>query len=308
MPVPYTKPWLPIADQLQKLKAYGLLVADEATAGEFLKHINYYRFSGYGLAFEDQRHRFRPGTTFEQVRATYCFDRALRDLVTEALEIIELDLRTTVAYSFGRSHQPFGHKDPQNFFHRFRHAEWLAKLHEETGRSDELFVAHYKRTYAEFPDMPIWVATEIMSFGALSKMFSGMLRQDQKDIAARYRLQPEVLKSWLHHLVYTRNLCAHHLRLWDRTWAIRPDLPAGHAWEQPLVPDSARLFAALLVQGKLLHHCPAEQPFAHDWRARLETLLSTHTPTVPNALARMGLPETCGGIGVVFVGGSGSYL
>ena len=45
MPVPYTKPWLPIADQLQKLKAYGLLVADEPAAQTFFAHINYYRFS-----------------------------------------------------------------------------------------------------------------------------------------------------------------------------------------------------------------------------------------------------------------------
>ncbi len=287
---PYDKPWLSISDQLQKLKDYGLAIADASGACAFLQHINYYRFSGYGLAFKDDQHSFRPGTTFDQVRNAYCFDRALRDLVTEALEIIELDLRATVAFIFGRNHQPFGHTDPANFFHTFNHAMWLDKLHDETDRSDELFIEHYKLNYIEFPELPIWVATEIMSFGALSKMYSGMLRQDQKDIAFRYHVQPDTLKSWIHHLVYTRNLCAHHARLWDRKWAISPDLPPGKDWQPPLLSNSSRLFASLLVQGKLLYHCPAETAFTHDWRKRIETLLDTHTPAVPDAAARMGLP------------------
>ena len=186
MSSPYTKPWLSIVDQLDRLKSYGLLVADDKAACDFLRHLNYYRFSGYGLAFEQQRHVFRPGTTFEAIRGAYYFDRALRDLVTESLEVIELDLRTAIAYSFGEAHQPFGHADAGNFFHRFPHDEWMTKLHDETERSDELFVKHFKHTYREFPDLPIWAATEIMSFGALSRMYSGMLRTDQKTVAARY--------------------------------------------------------------------------------------------------------------------------
>jgi len=291
MTISYTKQWLPIPDQLLKLKSYGLAVADDTAACAFLEHINYYRFSGYALAFEQQRHVFRAGATFEQIRDAYYFDRALRDLVTEALEIIELDMRTTIAYLFGKNHKPFGHTIFGNFFQTFKHPEWLAKLHSETRRSDELFVEHYRETYSEFPDMPIWVATEIMSFGALSKMYSGMLRQDQKDISRRYGLQPDTLKSWLHHLVYTRNLCAHHLRIWDRKWAISPDLPAGNAWLPPWLPDNTRLFVSLLVQAKLLSHCPAEKNFTHDWRLRIENLLAGQAPSVSDALFRMGLPE-----------------
>jgi len=291
MTTPYAKPWLSISGQLQKLKSYGLSIDDDTAAAEFLRHINYYRFGGYGLAFEQQRHVFRPGTSFEQIRAAYNFDRALRDLVTESLEVIELDLRANIAYIFGENHNPFGHTSPSNFFHTFRHREWLAKLHEETRRSDEQFVAHYKNDYSEFPDMPIWVATEIMSFGALSKMYSGMMRRDQKDIAARYHVQVETLKSWLHHLVYTRNLCAHHLRVWDRKWAIKPDLPAGKAWQVPLMPDNTRFFASLLVQAKFLYHCPAEKDFVRDWKIRVETLLLHQMPPVLDASIRMGLPH-----------------
>ncbi|MDB2681023.1 hypothetical protein N9Z14_00340 [Opitutales bacterium] len=52
MKVPYSKKWLSVSDQLQKLKDGGLKVEDPTEAEDFLRHLNYYRFSGYGLAFE----------------------------------------------------------------------------------------------------------------------------------------------------------------------------------------------------------------------------------------------------------------
>jgi abortive infection bacteriophage resistance protein len=90
-----------------QLASRGLVVNDRAAAQAFLSHINYYRFGGYCLAFEKQRHVFRDGVTFEQVRASYEFDLALRDLVTEALEVLEVDFRAAIAYDFGQRHGAF---------------------------------------------------------------------------------------------------------------------------------------------------------------------------------------------------------
>ena len=290
MPAPHAKPWLPLPDQLQRLKTYGLVISDETTAVEFLEHINYYRFGGYGLAFEASRHVYLPGTTFEAIRHAYEFDRALRDLVTEALEVVELDLRTTVAYWYGKSYGAFGHCLARNCHDRTAHRQWIKKLRDETRRSREAFITHHRVRYAQFPDLPIWVATEIMSFGSLSRMYANLIKADQKPIAARYRLQPLTLGSWIHHLVYVRNLCAHHARLWDRVWDIKPEFPAGKAWQAPSVPSNARLFASLLIQNTLLRHCPAEQAFFAEWRRRVEDLLSNSAPSAPMAHERMDLP------------------
>lgn len=291
MTVPYPKTWLAIEGQLQKLRDGGLLIADEAAAADFLRHLNYYRFTGYGLAFEQSRHRFVPGTTFAQLRCAYEFDRALRDLCTESIELIELDLRTTIAHTFGETYGPFGHAHPQHFYNQAGHPDWLDKLRSETKRSSELFVVHYKRKYQEFPDLPIWVAAEVMSFGALSKMVQGMLKADQKRVSSRYRLQPGTLASWVHHLVYVRNLCAHHARLWDRVWTIKPDLPAGNVWLPPHLPSNTQLLSSLLIQSTLLRRIPAEQNFASDWRRRVELLLGEHLPTCPDAMQKMGMPD-----------------
>jgi len=254
MAKPFDKPWLSISDQIQKLQGYGLTISDVPAASAFLEHINYYRFCGYGLAFEKSRHVFLPGTTFEQVRSAYEFDRSLRDLVTESLEVIELDLRTTIAHFFGKKYGAFGYVSEKSFFHTDRHREWLSNVCAETVRSSELFVKHHKEVYQEFPNMPIWVATEIMSFNTLSKMY------------------------------------AHHSRLWDRIWAIKPNFPAGKNWESPLVPSNMRLFATLLIQSAILRYCLAERSFALGWRVRIEELLINRTPAAPNVIIKMDLP------------------
>ena len=114
-PRAFTKPWLSCPDQVALLQSRGLTVRDSAAAAEFLSHVNYYRFSGYCLAFETTRHTFLPGVTFEQVRESYDFDRVLRDLVTEALELIEVDLRAAIAHHFGQRHGAFGHTRPATF-------------------------------------------------------------------------------------------------------------------------------------------------------------------------------------------------
>jgi abortive infection bacteriophage resistance protein len=205
------------------------------------------------------------------------------------LEIVELDFRTAVAYHFGRDYGAFGHTEPGSFFWRFNHAAWKERLHKEARRSREAFVLHFKAKYDEFPDLPVWVITEIMSFGALSKMCQGMMKVDQKKIAHRYGLQPDVWVSWLHHLTYVRNLCAHHARIWDRLWSIKPKLPRGEAWRPPSLPGNERLFTTLTILSALMRCCSPDAACSRGWWQHVKALVS-QPPPVPNALDLMGFP------------------
>jgi abortive infection bacteriophage resistance protein len=298
---PFQKPWLAHADQVRLLRDRGLVVTDPAGAERFLSHLNYYRFSGYGLAFEVRRHEFVAGTTFEQIVGAYQFDLVLRDLLTEALEVVEVELRSAVAYHFGRKYGAFGHTDAVNFFPGsksgtgprpgptgFDHAGWLTRVREETERSSELFIKHFRQTCVEYPDLPVWVVTEVMSFGGLSRMYSGLRKDDQKQVSVRYGFQAHVMQKAIHHWVYVRNLCAHHSRLWDRIWDIKPELPAGRDWESPLLPGNNRLFCTLLLLWRTLRRIPAIAGFAGEWRQRVNHHLA-HAPETPNAKGLMGL-------------------
>lgn len=292
--VPYAKPWLSVADQVSKLEARGLQVDDRPDAESFLRHVNYYRFAGYCLAFEQPRHSFPKGVTFEQVKFAYTFDGQLRDLFTEALELIEIDLCTSVAHSFGRKYGAFGHTLAAHFHNRFdfntTHATWLSKLHEETKRSRELFVNHFRRKYAEYPNLPIWAATEVMSFGGLSRMVAALHKHDRQAIAQEYGVSAKVLSSVTHHFAYVRNLCAHHSRLWDRIWSIKPELPREADWSTPNIVSNERLYTTLLLMRKLLLRSDQIRPDADAWRDRVNTLLSS-PPAAQNAAALMGLPN-----------------
>ena len=244
--LPYNKPWLSYQDQIALLQSRGMAVHDVPAAIEFLRHVNYYRFSGYCLVFEAVRHAFNPGTTFEQVRAAYEFDTTLRDIVTEALEVVEVDLRSAVAYWFGEQYGAFGHTNAANFYHRFHHPNWQNDLQRETRRSTELYVSHFKATYTGFPNLPVWVVPELMSFGVLSRMFQGMLKVDRKAVAANYGVQPDVLESWLHHLSYVRkSLCPPFAALgpsvvYQATAGVQPRMAvAPLARQQPAVRDVA---------------------------------------------------------------------
>ena len=287
---PYEKQWLSHADQVLKLESRGLTIADRTSAELFLSHVNYYRFSGYCLAFENPRRVFPVGVTFEDISGAYAFDVALRDLLTEALEVIEIDVRAYLAYHFGKTHGAFGHTDQAMFFGKFDHVDLMLRLRDEANRSSELFVKHFRQKYADFPDLPIWMITEVMSFGTLTRMYRGMERSDQQAISSRYNLQAITFGTILLHLVYVRNLCAHHSRLWDRVWSLKATLPQGKMWQPPIMPGNDRLFATACLIQHLLNRCPAIGDFAKKWKDRLHPLLKS-PPKNQQSHKFMGMPS-----------------
>lgn len=290
--VSYTKPWLSVADQVKKLESRGLQVTDRADAEIFLGHINYYRFTGYCLAFENPRHVFSAGVTFDHVKASCQFDASLRDLFNEALEIIEIDLRTVVASYFGNKYGAFGHTDPASFHLEFdkkiTHNNWLEEIRKEASRSKELFIKHFERKYTQYPDLPVWVVTEIMTFGSLARMIRAMHKADRQNVAAEYGVPAKVLFSLALHLNYVRNLCAHHSRLWDRKWSIQPDLPNEPVWQNSNAVSNQRLFATLLLMRKLMLRSPHIRVDADQWRDRVTNLMNA-PPALAHATALMGL-------------------
>ena|SRR3990167_2807980 len=138
--------------------------------------------------------------------------------------------------------------DPKNFDRNFDHGSWLKRVEEELSRSKETFIGHYKRKYTGSIHFPIWMASEVFSFGLLSLLFSnGLKLEHQKRIAKEYGLPGEVFRSWLHTLVYVRNLCAHHARFWNRDLAIKPTFPHKDPLWQDLFPINHRRSIAVFT-------------------------------------------------------------
>jgi hypothetical protein len=97
------------------------------------------------------------------------FDRHLRLTVMDAIERVEVALRTGLVTELVMRHGPFAHTSAANFpaAKPGRHSRFLQELREEAERSRERVVQHFKASYDEFPDLPLWTAVETMTFGSM---------------------------------------------------------------------------------------------------------------------------------------------
>jgi abortive infection bacteriophage resistance protein len=220
----YSKPPLNIPDQLQQLRERDLLVGSDDLALNALELIGYYRLSAYWLFFEEppapgetRSHRFRPGTSFEQVIELYNKDRLIRLLVIDAIERIEIAARSAWVQEMSRKHGPHCYLDPLLFRPDFNHGEQLEQLRSQIQQSNETFVIHYRQTYSEPELPPIWAMTELISLGTLRAWIAAS-ELDSKTKVARSLGMPsaQVLNGVLHSLNLIRNISAHHGRLWNR--------------------------------------------------------------------------------------------
>lgn len=264
-----------------------MVIADPARVAFFLQHLNYYRLGAYWLPFEADHatHQLRAGTTFEQVLDLYVFDRELRLLVLDAIERIEVSVRAQWAYQLAHRHGPHGYLD-RSIAHR--DDQWQndhRDLSREVKRSDETFIRHLLKTYAEVLP-PVWAVCEVMSLGLLSRWYANLKPMPtRRSIAGVYGLDERTLQSWLHHLSHLRNVCAHHSRLWNREFTITPMMPRSKpaTLVELFQAGSRRLYNSLLI---LLYFLDIVAP-DHHWRLRFGELLGKHV--VP--LGAMDFPE-----------------
>lgn len=223
----YSKPPLTIEEQIDLLLSRGLDIPDRELASHYLRHLNYYRLCAYWLPLEASHdpHRFLPGASFDAVLNSYLFDRELRLLVLDAVERIEISLRTQWAYHFSHRYGPHAYLKATLFKPRWDHATNVAKLKQAVASSREIFIRHFSHRYDEALP-PIWALVEVMSIGQLSKWIANMRHgRDRNRIAREYGMDEINLISYLHHLSVVRNLCAHHNRLWNREFTFTFKLP-----------------------------------------------------------------------------------
>ena len=172
--------------------------------------------------------RIRNGTSLDQIEALWRFDRALRLICLDGFESIEIGLRTQLAHVLGRRN-PFGHLDSDSLDTEVCSREsnspggrtnfdvWLAQYHKlQQDARNEDYVVHHTTKYGE--RVPVWIAVEFLDFGAVTRLFSFMLKTDQNEVARQFGVHGgRQFARWLRDFNYLRNVCAHHSRLWNRT-------------------------------------------------------------------------------------------
>ncbi len=208
----YTKPPLSIPEQISRLKLRGLNFSDEIKAAHYLSNISYYRLRAYTFPFQDNNdpaHPFNHTISFEEIIQLYVFDRKLRLLVFNAIEKIEVALRTKIVYEFSMTFGSHWYEDGNMYRDNYHFNRNIATLYDEINRSTETFIQHYKNTYTSPINPPAWMSLEVVSMGLLSKLFSNLKKgSEKKRVATEFGLtNPVILESWMHAFANLRNVC-----------------------------------------------------------------------------------------------------
>ncbi|MEI3846657.1 MULTISPECIES: Abi family protein [unclassified Microbacterium] len=309
-------------DQLvNRLTERGMVIPDRDRALRYLRHIGYYRLSPYAIPFQMSRpdHLFHEGTSFDDVLDLYVFDRALRLLVIDALERVEVAVRAALTDHMSTAYDnPFWYVDPGHFHHLGRHGG-LLKIVRDTSDTRLLAVAepvdvvegdtgesgtgrrnaavihrsaleHYLTTYGT-PEMPpSWLMVETLTIGQITNLYRNLKRRsDRTAVASCLGLTSPVLESWLQTYVRVRNICAHHGRLWNVGLGVYPMIPTSPsiAWlrtPEALPKRSLRRLYPVLVSLQAIMRTVSPHS---SWAGRLHELIGTR-PAMN--LAGMGVP------------------
>ncbi len=217
----YNKQPITISEQIALLKQRGLKINNEEKAAHYLSNISYYRLRAYTFPFQNnavEEHPFVNPISFEQIIQLYVFDRQLRLLIFNAIEKIEIALRTQIIYVYSLQHGSHWHLNPALYNNSVYFAEHIASLQKEIDRSKETFIDHYRKKYTSPKEPPCWMSLEVTSIGLLSKMFENLKNDKCKDAIARHfgLKHVAILENWMRCFSLLRNICAHHGRVWNR--------------------------------------------------------------------------------------------
>lgn len=226
----FAKPASTTEQLLTKLEGQGLIVsaAERPTALNYLQHVGGYRLKGYWHhMLEPGTKNFVSGTTFKHISDQCEFDREMRAATIEAIDRLEVSIRSCMANYLSLKHSPHWYLQSQIFkpTKKWGLGQLIKKVEDEVSRSGEkTFVKHYFTHHDEPYLPPSWSIAECVSFGMWSRTYA-ILRDvnDRKAISMKFGItQPDVFTSWSHMLTVVRNTAAHHGQLINVKLGVAP--------------------------------------------------------------------------------------
>lgn len=212
----FSKPAVDINQQFKIFEQKGLLIDNEDNFAHTLRTIGYYRLKGYLIPYTQRRQSI----TSSQLLDVYVFDRKLRLLFLDAIERIEIALKAIINNHMSLTYDPFWLNNV-----KVVNKEIISLITTHYGITDKRHkvIAHYYSKY-KFPQHPpSWIIMEVIGMSDISKIISRLHTHDLKPLAQFFDHSPRVIKSWIRSLTITRNICAHHGRLWDSMYKISPE-------------------------------------------------------------------------------------
>ena len=284
-------------EQISRLQQRGMVIEDVTFARQFLSNVSYSRLKGYWIPSEDRASgkasKFSSHNRFEDVFGLYFFDRKLRLIVMDAIEWVEVALRTKWIDHMGINYGEFGYMDlerykgniarekTRNFYYGMR-----KNLIDEFNRFNDIDAIAYRKNESNRREPPIWMAAEAMALGRLIEFIKELKRPDRMSIAASFPVNENRLIPMLQNIRRVRNICSHHGRLWSRNLAdqdVRPTYdPEALGLAMGMTTDNRRLHNTLVILDYFLSVTFPE--YGKEWRRGLFDHLRSCPLPYPEAL------------------------
>lgn len=192
-----------------------ITVVDKENAKDILSRIGYFPLmEGYKHLFRKQNSNiYKTETTFDEIVNLYYFDEKLRELFLRYLLRIERHLRTLISYYFvecyGISQDEYLNVNNYNKARKYKNVinKLVVILEKTTNTTDYNYINYYRETYG---NLPLWVTTNVLTFGSLSKMFTVLPQSIKSRICKHFNnINQNQMDSFLSVLTKYRNVCAH---------------------------------------------------------------------------------------------------
>lgn len=273
------------------------LTFDAAELLDALARIGYYRLKGYLVPFRQSGDvNFVEGANLSRVMEIYAFDCSLRTILSEGLAKIEVAVRARIIrYHLEINPDPFAYSK-QNGLPGLRekaYTELKRHIDDAVAKAkSEPFMKHLAVEHGIVDNPPLWTMMEVLPFGSLVCYLQGLPEEAKRKTANSFNVTPSVLVGFLNALRRTRNVCAHHARLWNRKFGTMASRKIG------VSPDVADLDACFVAHNdpdvdnafvllSLTRYMVRVIEPTSEWLDTCRALISTASPFI---LRGMGFP------------------
>jgi abortive infection bacteriophage resistance protein len=202
---------LTIDELCTKLRDKGFAKSDNDIGNFILSRISYQHLSDYFPLFAENKIKDPECFT---LYTTVMFDREIQALLIKYIGSVELQFRAQYSYHLSLECGTFAHKNAVNFASIAHFRSSYSGLQKELERKERIKDKRWLKSVADYGDVPVWHAVEVMSFGTLSKFYRNTKSKNVKRaVADSFNVDADVLISWLHTLTDVRNICCHFGRL-----------------------------------------------------------------------------------------------
>lgn len=207
-----------ISEQIEILKNRGIILdMPNEKIEEILLDIGYYRLGFYWFHFFDKKNaKFVANLKFSNVVDLYYLDVDLRNIMSKAINRIEINFRTKLVYHISNKYKKSNTWFVDSKIVNMNFIKDIDSYYNNNFKRNKTIKNHHNK-YINDKYAPAWKTIEYFTFGAVLKIYKSLKIEIDKEIISNLYNVKNVDKftNYLETIKFIRNVCAHGGVLFD---------------------------------------------------------------------------------------------